>query len=70
MSEHIPYIYRVFWSEEDAKWIGTSTEFPSLSHLAAEPADAVTGIRDLIEDVARDMRANGEPVTEPLSSKT
>ena len=48
----------------------TFTEFPSLSHLAAEPADAVTGIRDLIEDVVEDMRANGEPVPEPLSSKT
>jgi hypothetical protein len=35
-----------------------------------EPGDAVTGIRDLVEDVARDMRANGEPVPEPLSSKT
>jgi hypothetical protein len=35
-----------------------------------EPADAVTGIRDLIEDVVEDMRANGEPVSEPLSSKT
>ena len=62
--------YRVFWSEEDAKWVGTCTEFPSLSHLAAEPGEAVTGIRDLIEDVVEDMRANGEPVPEPLSSKT
>jgi predicted RNase H-like HicB family nuclease len=70
MSEHVPYTYRVFWSKDDDKWVGTCTEFPSLSHLAAEPADAVTGIRDLIEDVARDMRANGEPVPEPLSSKT
>ena len=70
MSDHIPYTYRVFWSEEDANWIGTCTEFPSLSHLAAEPGDAATGIRDLTRDVARYMRANGESVPEPLSSKT
>ncbi len=30
----------------------------------------MTGIRDLTRDVARDMRANGESVPEPLSSKT
>jgi predicted HicB family RNase H-like nuclease len=70
VSEHASYCYRVFWSEEDAKWVGTCTEFPSLSHLAAEPGDAVTGIRDLIEDVVEDMRANGEPIPEPLSSKS
>jgi hypothetical protein len=70
VSDHIPYTYSVFWSEDDANWIGTCTEFPSLSHLAAEPRVAVTGIRDLTWDVARDTRANGEPVPEPLSSKT
>jgi hypothetical protein len=62
VNEHVPYTYRVFWTEEDAKWIGTCTEFPSLSHLAPEPGEAATGIRDLARDVARDMRANREPV--------
>jgi predicted HicB family RNase H-like nuclease len=70
VSKHIPYTYRVFWSEEDARWVGTCTEFPSLSHLAPDPGAAVTGIRDLIDDVVEDMRANGELVPEPLSSKT
>ncbi len=70
VSEHVPYTYRVFWSEDDAKWVGTCTQFPSLLHLAAEPGEAVTGIRDLIEDVVEDMRANGESVPEPLSPKT
>jgi hypothetical protein len=60
----------VFWSEEDAKWVGTCTEFPSLSHLAVEPAAAVAGIRDLTRDVARAIHANGEPDPEPLSPKT
>jgi hypothetical protein len=62
VNEHVPYTYRVFWTEEDAKWIGTCTEFSSLSHLAPEPGEAATGIRDLARDVARDMRANREPV--------
>ncbi len=42
--------------------------FLSLSHLAL--GKAVTGSRDLTRDIARDLRANGEPFPETLSSKT
>nr|WP_294511489.1 toxin-antitoxin system HicB family antitoxin [uncultured Rhodopila sp.] len=41
-----------------------------MSNLAAEPADAATGIRALIEDVVRDIGVAGEPAPDPLSSKT
>ena len=59
------YSFRVTWSPEDAEFIATCVEFPSLSWLAGTPEEALTGLRIVIDD----MRANDEPVPEPLSTR-
>ncbi|WP_404391094.1 type II toxin-antitoxin system HicB family antitoxin [Humibacillus xanthopallidus] len=73
MSVTIPdvthYTYRVTWSSEDAEFIGTCLEFPSLSWLATTQDDALHGIRDVVRDVVEDLKTTGEPIPEPLSSR-
>jgi predicted HicB family RNase H-like nuclease len=63
------YTYRVTWSQEDGQCVGLCAEFPSLSWLAPTPEKALRGIRKLVADVVNDMKANGEPAPEPLSSR-
>ena len=63
------YSFRVTWSPEDAEFIATCVEFPSLSWLAGTPEEALTGLRIVIDEVIDDMRANYEPVPEPLSTR-
>lgn len=63
------YSYRVFWSEEDQEFVGVCSEMPSLSHLADSPEGALAGIRQLVEAVIEDLRANGEAVPQPLSER-
>lgn len=64
------YTYRVSWSEEDNEYVGTCVEFPGLSHLAPAGSEALAGIQALVRDVVEDMRANAEPIPEPLSGRT
>lgn len=54
------HTYRVSWSGEDGEFVGTCAEFPSLSHLAEDPAAALRGIEDLVRSVETDMLASGE----------
>jgi predicted HicB family RNase H-like nuclease len=63
MAEH--FTYRVSWSQEDGEHVGTCLEFPSLSHLAADPAEALDGVRKLVADVVADMQANNELILVP-----
>jgi predicted HicB family RNase H-like nuclease len=63
------YTYRITWSEEDKKYLSLCAEFPSPSWLAAGPETALRGIRAVVADVVKDMRANGETNPEPLSSR-
>jgi predicted HicB family RNase H-like nuclease len=63
MAEH--FTYRVSWSAEDGEHVGTCVEFPSLSHLAGDPAQALDGVRKLVADVVADMRANNEQIPVP-----
>jgi len=63
------YTYRVTWSEEDAEYVGLCVEFPSLSWLAAEPEEALQGIRQVVAEVVADLEANGESVPEPIAVK-
>jgi predicted HicB family RNase H-like nuclease len=65
MAEH--FTYRVSWSEEDGEHVGTCLEFPSLSHLAADPAAALDGVRRLVAAVVADMEDNHEAVPQPLA---
>ena len=61
------YTFRVLWSEDDQEHVGLCAEFPSLSHLAAQPADALRGIVDLVSDVLEDIEKAGEVPPEPFS---
>lgn len=63
------YAYRVIWSEEDAQCVGLCAEFPSLSWLAPTPEKALRGIRKMVADAVKDMKANGESLPNPLCSR-
>ena len=63
------YTYRITWSEEDQEYVGLCVEFPSLSWLDAEPEAALAGIRQMVADVVKDMKANHETPPEPIASK-
>ena len=61
------YSFRVTWSGEDAEFVATCVEFPSLSWLASTPEDALRGLRDLVTEVIQDLQAAGEDVEPPPS---
>jgi len=63
------YTYRVTWSEEDQEYVGLCVEFPSLSWLDEDPEAALAGIRKMVANSVKDMKANKETPPEPLSSK-
>ena len=63
------YAYRMTWSEQDGEFVATCAEFPSLSWLAPTPEKALRGIRRVVANAAKDMKANHEPVPEPLGSR-
>lgn len=48
--------YRVKWSDEDGKFIGTCGDFPSLSWVDDNPEEALRGIRMLVLDTIEDMK--------------
>lgn len=64
------YTYRVTWSLEDDEYVATCLELPSLSWLAGTQEDALRGLRDVVTEVVQDLQDNGEPVPEPLSSRS
>ena len=68
MTDH--YTYRITWSPEDGEHLGRCAEFPSLSWLAPTPAEALSGIQELVGNVLADIQANGEPPPEPLADRT
>jgi predicted HicB family RNase H-like nuclease len=61
------YTYRVTWSEEDQEHVGLCAEFPSLSWLASSPEAALRGIRTVVAEVVKDMKAKGEAIPEALA---
>jgi predicted HicB family RNase H-like nuclease len=63
------YTYRVTWSEEDQEHVGLCAEFPSLSWLASSPEAALRGIRTVVAEVVKEMRAHGETIPEALASR-
>ena len=54
------YTYRVFWSDEDEGHVATVAEFPSLSHIADQQQDALSGLVGLVGDALSDMAEAGE----------
>ncbi len=67
MSDHCTY--RITWSADDAEHVGLCAEFPSLSWLAATPAEALSGIQRLVAECVDDMQTNGEPVPQPMADR-
>jgi predicted HicB family RNase H-like nuclease len=63
------YTYRITWSDEDQEYAGLCVEFSSLSWLDENPEAALAGIRNVVADAVKDMKANGEIPPEALSSK-
>ncbi len=63
------YTYRITWSEEDQEYVGLCVEFPSLSWLEKNQEDALAGIRKMVADVVKDMKASNETPPEPIASK-
>ena len=57
------------WSEEDGEYIGLCAEFPSLSWLAKTQEKALTGIRNTVQEIIRDMQFTGETIPEPLTTR-
>ena len=47
--------------------LAPALEFPSLSHLADDPDAALRGVRELVADIVTDLRANNEPIPQPLA---
>lgn len=64
------YTYRVRWSAEDASYIGSVAEMPSLSWSSEDQADAFAGIRNLVADILDDMTANGETPPEAIADRS
>lgn len=63
------YTYRVTWSAEDKEYVGLCAEFSTLSWLASSPEAALRGIRKVVADVLKDLRAHGEAIPEALASR-
>lgn len=63
------YRYSVEWSSSDNEYVGTISEFPSLSWLASTQIEALQGIQQLVESVVDDMLESGEEIPEPLSER-
>ena len=67
MSDH--YTYRITWSAEDHEHVGLCLEFPSLSWLAPNPAEALYGIQRVVQDCLEDMQETGETPPRPLADR-
>lgn len=63
------YTYRVTWSADDAEHLGLCAEFASLSWLAPTPEKALSGIRAVVADVVKDLRASGELVPDAIAER-
>ena len=63
------YTYRVSWSPEDQEHVGLCAELPSLSWLAGDPAEALTGIMQVVALAVEDMQRNGESIPSPIADK-
>jgi len=63
------YAYRVVWSAEDGEYVATVAEFPSLSWLHRDQAEALNGLVSLVSQVVDDLASAGEPVPEAIAER-
>lgn len=54
------YTYQVRWSAEDQAFVATVAELPSLSWLADDNFEALSGIQQLAAEVVADLRQEGQ----------
>lgn len=59
------YSVMVSWSDEDGEYVATSPEWPELSWLAASEPDAIRGLRVVIDEAIKVLRAQRSPVPLP-----
>ena len=64
------YTYRLAWSAKDSEFIATVVEFPSLSWVADTREHALAGLTSVVEEVLRDMLAEGEEIPAPWDERT
>ena len=64
------YTYRIAWSAQDNEYIATVVEFPSLSWCADSRESALDGLTSVVEEVLRDMLAEGEEIPKPWNERT
>ncbi len=53
------HTFSVVWSEPDKEYVGLCAEYPSLSWLAKTEAEALAGIKRLVDDVIADTHTEG-----------
>ena len=63
------YAYRVVWSPEDAEYVATCVEFPSLSWLGTSQTEALAGLEELVSGVIDDLASNDEPIPSPIAER-
>jgi len=59
----------VHWSPEDDLYVGTVAELPSLSWLASDRTEALTGIYQVASATVADPEADGDPVPPALADR-
>ena len=56
MEDIDPYTYSVAWSPEDQEYVATCVEFPSISWLDGDAAEAIRGVQKLVFGNAEDRK--------------
>ena len=64
------YSYRVFWSAEDGEYAGICAELPGLSWLAKKPEAVLRGVRSVAREAVAILQQDGDPVPEPIASRS
>ena len=63
------YEYHISYSEEDAAYIGTVSEFPYLSADGPSPAAAYEAIKSVVEAAVEILRDEGKDIPLPLTKR-
>lgn len=63
------YDYRVQWSREDGKYVGTCREYPELSWMDDTPERALKGIIAAVKETVEQLWEAEEYVTLPFSER-
>ena len=62
------YTYRVFWNDPDSGFVATVAEWPSLSWAADTPAEALTGVIEVVRAALAKLDP-GELPPQPLQDR-